>query len=358
MGGGDNAGYTIHPYERERLGWITYTEVNQNQFITLPDYVTTGAAIKLNLGNSRYVYIQNSQLLSQFDHPCSNYSDALGVYISKFGSYIPYIPGNLHQFSPKGNFNWLYMGQYQNPWDAPGVTIPVVKPISENPTGTGYMDAFIYDSSIRGIQHTFYDLNGEYHDDRNIHRCWGLYEDVYSDNDSNKNILSKFTNPSILAYGGGSNEWYSIEIQGYSGGAYQIQIYTDQTSTVNALLTTTTTNSYLDENNTYTEVAYKIRAVDTQNKYSLFTEEKSLTPGLVSTNTTWTGSFSIKHNITVLSGVNLTIASGSQIQISTGKSITVNGTLTISGSSGDEVVIIMAQVFISAGPIITEPLNC
>lgn len=222
MGGSNQASFTAHPYERERLNWITYTEVTTNQFITLSDYVQTGEAIKLDIGSGRKIYITNHQTNSKFDIPSGNY-DAPGLYVTET------ISGIIRTISAKGNYDWSFQGLVQNPWDVTGNMIPSWKRTQENRLGTGFLDRQYY-SGNSGFQHVYYDDNGVFQ--TNIHRVFGVNEDSF--NETDRNVLSSFSNPSTLAYGGDST-YISIKVVGKAGSAYQIQVYVDSTSTVGQL---------------------------------------------------------------------------------------------------------------------------
>jgi parallel beta-helix repeat protein len=383
MGGSNNASYTIHPYERERLNWMTCTEVSSNQSIPLPDYVTTGSALKLQVGASVYVYVTNHQEISQFDIPNGNYS-APGIYITTTNGTT------IRMLSAKGNYNWEFAGDIQNPWDVPGKTIPVFKTTSENRTGQGYRDRISADGRSDYL-HAYYDDNGNLRTD--IHRCFGTNED-YFDDDTDNFMISQYSNPSILAYGGNySNR--SVKINEYYGGTYQVQIGVDYNGTVislppfrplnfNAsiiniypylswdlntepdmavyeiwkknspssswfLLNSTVNPYYLDNNNTYPEVYYKIRAVDDTDKKSIFTKEVYLNPATVAENAVWSGTFTVPFNVTVASGATLTISADSELRFTSAGKLTIDGTLNAQGTSSQGITFMSANANPSPG---------
>jgi hypothetical protein len=272
------------------------------------------------------------------------------------------------------------MGEFQNPWDAPGKTLAAFKHNIEKPDSLGYLDKY-YNPSKREykIQHIYYDDNGVLQNDGSVHIGLGLTEDLF--NDSTNFMLSRYTNPSILAYGGSesSKQYYSISIINNN----QVQVYTDSAGTVGqlppfrpmnftgellncypqlswsantepdinhyeiwkrnspggnwSLYTTTTNNDFTDENNQYPEVAYKIRAVDDDNNFSVFTPERTLNPGVISTNSTWSGNFTIRFNVNIASGVTLTVSPGSEISFTSSGKITADGNLAAQGTSSQGI---------------------
>lgn len=70
MGGGT---YALSSWERERLGYIAYTPVNQDNFsATLTDFVNTGYVLKIpiplsNQNSSNYFLVENHQRISHYD---------------------------------------------------------------------------------------------------------------------------------------------------------------------------------------------------------------------------------------------------------------------------------------------------
>ncbi|MHB2148194.1 fibronectin type III domain-containing protein [Calditrichota bacterium LG25] len=231
MGLNENAGYTMSPYEREKLGWINPSSITSDTQIQLHDYVNTGEVIKIDQGAGKYIYVANHQFQNLFDHPNGNY-DQPGIYITKKGSTSS--NGRIFQFSAKGNFNWQYKGQFDNPWGNPGDKIPAWDWIKENPTEKSYLDALKDpDNNKDKVQHIYYDDNHQLIMDHSIHRAWGLTEDVF-DAVPGKDMLSKFTNPSILAYNGGSDQ-YGIQIVSQNNGVYTINVYTSLQSVIDNL---------------------------------------------------------------------------------------------------------------------------
>ncbi len=235
MGLDDNAGYTIDPSEREQMGWISPSAVSSNTQINLHDYVNTGEMIKINLGNSNYLYVANHQFTNLFDKANGNY-DSPGIYITKktnsgYGSEN----GHIRQLSAKGNYDWQYMGKFQNPWGGdPNSKISAWKIESENPMGIGFLDQInVPNTNKWEFQHIYYNDDGNLVNDGSIHRCWGLYDDVF-DETQEKNMLSKYTNPSIMAYGG-TYDHYAIEVASENNGTYTINVYTTSQSIIDDL---------------------------------------------------------------------------------------------------------------------------
>lgn len=80
----------MHSWERERLGWINYTEVqlDKNLSFTLDDYITTGDVLRISLNKNEWYLVENHQKISQHD-----WAKDKGIYI--------YHIQNANQFPPR-----------------------------------------------------------------------------------------------------------------------------------------------------------------------------------------------------------------------------------------------------------------
>jgi M6 family metalloprotease-like protein len=103
----------VNTYERERLGWITVPTLRPDTSYVLPDYLSSGAALKYHPVNGspfEFFYFENHQLQSAFDDVTTNLSDR-GLWI-------------LHQEGPYAGLDNLRIEPADGDWDwtNPGVT--------------------------------------------------------------------------------------------------------------------------------------------------------------------------------------------------------------------------------------------
>ena len=107
MCNGERVASCANAYERERLGWITVPEIQPDQDIVLPDYVSTGVAYKYHPANGEpleYLYVENHQGMSTFDDVTSNPNDK-GVWIlEQEGPYVEL--DNLRIRPSDGSWRW------------------------------------------------------------------------------------------------------------------------------------------------------------------------------------------------------------------------------------------------------------
>ncbi|GBD89759.1 hypothetical protein BMS3Abin04_00471 [bacterium BMS3Abin04] len=84
-----NAGRGMHSWERARLGWIKYTDVKPgiDKVFTLPDYMTSGKALRLKLSGKEWFVVENREHLSVNDK-----SGDKGIYIYHINNADRYTP--------------------------------------------------------------------------------------------------------------------------------------------------------------------------------------------------------------------------------------------------------------------------
>ena len=84
-----NASRGMHSWERARLGWIKYTDVNPgvDKVFTLPDYMTSGKALRLKLSAKEWFVVENREHLSVNDK-----SGDKGIYIYHINNADRYPP--------------------------------------------------------------------------------------------------------------------------------------------------------------------------------------------------------------------------------------------------------------------------
>ncbi|HEX9007503.1 MAG TPA: hypothetical protein VF889_09425, partial [Bacteroidota bacterium] len=94
-------------YEREKLGWIQVPEISPDTTLALPDYVTTGAALKYHppAGDpGEYFYFENHQKLSPFDDATLNSADRGLWILHQEGPYADL--DNLRIEPSDGDWSW------------------------------------------------------------------------------------------------------------------------------------------------------------------------------------------------------------------------------------------------------------
>lgn len=381
MGGGT---YALNGWERERLGYIAHTNVTQNNFtVTLSDFIKYGDILRIPIpitdqNSSTYFLVENHQRESSYDQIMRggsinggyNFNTSLGsgiyVWLVEYGNFS--IP-EFYAFTADGKWNWQYDGDYYagpgwyvgEPWEG---YLPKTKRQAVN-RHLGKSD--------RMPKHIIW--NGEWAkkwvdilpDASTYTLTLNAMGDEYDAFNMDYNeIFSPWSNPSTYVNGTTN---ISMQLFSQSGNDITLKVYSTQSAAENLppstpqmlvksmqntypkltweaniepdinqyeiwkknsptgdwfLYTTTTNNSFTDENNNFAEVVYKIRAVDNDNKYSVFTSERSLNPGTVSSNTTWSGSFTVRLNITIENGAVLTIDPGSNILFDDDIIITAN----------------------------------
>ena len=87
----------MHSYERERLGYIYFTEVENSGIATISDYLTTGVAYRVPVPgqNNEYFTVENRQQISIYDRPYNS-----GLIISHIKS------NNIDIECADGRWNW------------------------------------------------------------------------------------------------------------------------------------------------------------------------------------------------------------------------------------------------------------
>ena len=103
----------MNSVERERLGWIRFSDLTQPN-ATIPDYVTQNIALRIPInGTYEYFAIENRQQLSIYD----DVKNRKGLYITHvFGATQDYI-GLMDLECADGNFDWFVSEFLQNPYD-------------------------------------------------------------------------------------------------------------------------------------------------------------------------------------------------------------------------------------------------
>ncbi len=122
--------YFMNARERERLGWITFTDITtDNTTGTIPDFGTTGVAYRYKIPGStdREFIIENHQQLPStyitsspdtytYDLVNRQYGDAPGLYVLKYGTGVP--QEELEVVCADGYWNWATDSFVPSPWDS------------------------------------------------------------------------------------------------------------------------------------------------------------------------------------------------------------------------------------------------
>jgi len=346
-----NASKGMMSWEREKLGWINYTTKSTDGSVILSDYMTADQVYKVPVnGSSEYFLIENRKHLSPHDK-----AGDTGIYIYHITNGTNF-PPTVDVECADGNWNFSINTSTQT-----------LTRTTENVNGKDEMNYF---TEINGVKYACY--TPIYYENA----AWGDDEDAFDL--TFNNVFSPVSNP--RSTNGGTIE-FTLEVTGtntvtfyidgdgsdeYVGKPSKIQnlgcsinnIYPNLTWSANQepdidhyeiwkknvssdnffLYTTTTNNSYVDMNNQYESVVYMLRVVDSQSKKSVYSEEVYCNPGVISSNTTWSGNIILKHNITVNSGVTLTVNSNTNITFENNASLIVNGSLDVNGAAGNEAV--------------------
>jgi M6 family metalloprotease-like protein len=218
-------------WERERLGWINYTNVTANQSYSLTDFVTTGKVLKISIpGTDEAFLIQNHQKLSIYDDPNTDRSGK-GLFIYHVYGMTSDVPTYDVEVA-EGKYNWSVPYWYDPGWG--GTTnpfsLPVFKQGVANPNGVDGRDWLPTDKPLTVgpfkdkylCAFFFSDNNGQ---PQLVDRYQGDPKDAY-DLGYNQ-VFSPWSNPNTDSWGAGSSHQTSIavEITGKHAGSYGEDIY-------------------------------------------------------------------------------------------------------------------------------------
>lgn len=291
-----NASRGMHSWEREKLGWINYTNKSTDGSVTMSDYMTTDQVYKVPISSGEYFLIENRKKISPHDK-----AGDTGFYFYRVTGASSF-PPSIDVLCADGN--WDFDFNYS--------TLKITR-LTPNPTGTkDEMNImYTYDSDGDGKLETYACYIPVYHENS----AWGDDEDAFDL--TFNNVLSPVSNP--RSNNGGSLD-FTIEVTGtntiqfyftnpYAGkpskpqnvkigkGAYNsslrkyyikvtwyannepdlslYEVYR-KVGTGNWILKGTTSTTYFNDNDYFwggdLDIFYKVRAKDNQNKYSVFSE--------------------------------------------------------------------------------------
>ena len=271
-------GVCTNAYERERLGWITPTNITvEISDAALSDFISTGVAYKYHPSNgdaNEYYYFENHQKLNIYDDATRNSTDKGIFVLHQQDGYNS--TNNIKSRTSNGDWNW------QNPFYTTACysqSLPAFRMLSANRYGLNTRD-FLYTS--QGNYQAIFALA----DNNNIVTCNG-YEygegSVGTFNPTSKRVFAPWSNPS-------SHTWSNQETN------FEMQILSQNSNTIHI-------HFYLGN--------------------MVITENTTL----AADNYNFTG------NLTVASGATLTIQPSATLTFVPGTSLYVNGTLNAVGNS-------------------------
>jgi hypothetical protein len=201
-------------FEKERLGWIAYTDVpnpllNDPYYYPLSDYMTTGYALRIPTSiSTKYYVIENRQKISEFDKAWD-----VGIYIYLVNESG--IRNNVHPLNPQDGFYEGYVvllsadGRYNFQNNSTSFStyadffnnLRILK-TEPNPNPLGYDERDYYGSRyIEGQSRRFYCFKLWYDGDwktGNAHQlgdAWGDTNDAFSL--SHNKVFSQWSNPGL-----------------------------------------------------------------------------------------------------------------------------------------------------------------
>lgn len=215
------AGTCANAYERERLAWIDIPEVQFNQNVTISDYVTTGDAYKYHPPNGatyEYYYFENHQKLDLYDDASTNDNDK-GVWV--IHQLDLYNSSNNFRIKPSDGFwNW------ENPSTSAACfsqTLPLFRKLSINRT-SGYSNRDILPITAGyAWLHVFEDIHNG-----NLLECGAFFKGdspfFGSFNTTNNNLFSPWSNPTTNTWSGLSTN-IALEAKTQSGSVTTVRFY-------------------------------------------------------------------------------------------------------------------------------------
>jgi|GEM_PF-1244004 len=118
-----NVSYCMNSFEREQMGWITFTDITvDGTTASIPDFATTGAAYRLVVPGSNTTFlIENHQGINEYDFVDGTL--ARGIYILR-KSFAADPEKQIQVMNADGRWSWLNPDSIENPWAA-GNYIPL-----------------------------------------------------------------------------------------------------------------------------------------------------------------------------------------------------------------------------------------
>ncbi|MBX2977591.1 MAG: T9SS type A sorting domain-containing protein [Ignavibacteriaceae bacterium] len=298
----------MHSWERQKLGWINYTDKTTDGSVTMSDYMTADQVYRVPISSTEYFLVENRKKISPHDK-----AGDTGFYFYRVTGASSF-PPTIDVLCADGN--WDFNFNYNT------LKITRVNPNS-NSTSDEMNIKYLYDSNGDGKLETYACYTPVYHENS----AWGDNEDAFdltfnnvlspvsnprSNNDGSldftievtgtNTIQFYFTNP----YAGKPSkpQNYNVTIVNIGGDTYpkltwELNLETDVINASQAYLIERSLNGgaftqiaavngsiseYIDYDLSYAgsgpnTAVYKIRAKDTQGLTSLYTEGKSVAWG-------------------------------------------------------------------------------
>lgn len=317
-------GLCANTYEREKLAWIYATPIS-GDIINAPlsDYVTAGSAYKYHPpsgGAYEYYYFENHQKLNIYDDATANPSDK-GIFVLHQGDFYNSQSDIIRVKTSNGQWNW------SNPSTVPscpfyGAPLPNFIMSSVNRAGSDNRDRVTDAQGNLDWIYVFDDVCGDYSNGQYVNNSFNL---------NYNNVFSPYSNPNTNTWNNTQNN-FTMEITGTNGNIVNARFYltnpldgkpskpqnlritnTQYTSNFSIhlawdanlepdivlyevwrndfgmthngwwLIATTTSTTYSDPDYAWAStfgnarLQYKIRAKDTQNNFSVYSDIASTT---------------------------------------------------------------------------------
>ncbi len=205
----------MNAYEREQLGWISYTDVTTNgQTATISDFGTTGVAYRVTIPGGESFLVENHQLFSPYD--LVDLTGGAGLYILQRHS-----SNLLRVVAADGRWNWSNPYWIPNPFG--GGTIPVYKREQIN-RNLGYTDKvdIPHSQNGTGLMHAWLDEHTGALKTGPRYKGDGKDRFTFAEN----NMFSPWSAYAAYNWNGTSTTTVGVEITGTSGSNINVKFYT------------------------------------------------------------------------------------------------------------------------------------
>ncbi len=240
--GGIMGGYTfaMSGWERERVGYVAYTDVTQDNFTAvLGDFISDGDILRIPVSGSNYFLVENHQRLSHYDqikqggtNPGFQWNTlGAGIYIWKVTNGASGSP-TFDMATADGRFDWEYVGDFWAgegfyvgyPWQG---WVPKTKRIAVN-RNSGKTDRYplhIYWNNHWAAKWCDTDGYGNWWLRRNV-----MGDETDAFNLGYNEIFSNWSNPSSY-FGATTN--VALQVYSKNGTNITVKAYTTSTSAQN-----------------------------------------------------------------------------------------------------------------------------
>jgi M6 family metalloprotease-like protein len=212
-------GICANSYEREKLGWLDVTQIEQPiSDAHLSDYITTPSSYKFHLPNSNTIemyYFENHQQISIYDNGISNPNDK-GIFILHLTN-DSYSGDCMRILTSDGFWNWEV--PFQN--DCWGNYLPAFKKSVVNRNGYGNRDRITVDNFAPEFLYSFTtEINqSECNDWLHGYGFLNAFDTTFN------NVFSSFSNPPARTSDGNQVN-FLMEVTGQSGSDLTVRFET------------------------------------------------------------------------------------------------------------------------------------